>query len=514
MAVRGAVAAGHPLTAETACTVLREGGNAFDAALAALCSACITEPVLASLGGGGFLLAASPTHGDRVYDFFVHTPRRPRAQDELDFCPVTVDFGTATQEFHIGHGAIATPGVVRGMFAIHADLGRMPMTEIVAQAITLAREGVRLNDLQAYILGIVAPIYTASDGARRVYTRDGSSESLLQAGDRMRSPEWADMLDSLAREGDRLFYEGELARLIIEQSQAQGGQLGADDLLAYRVERRAPLTIDFHDAQLLTNPPPSSGGILIGFALKLLEDAPADLPAWEMSRYWQYLADVMVLTNEARGTGLAASGEFSESLLDAELVARYRTEVAGIARARRGTTHISVIDADGNAASLSISNGEGCGSIVPGTGIMLNNMLGEEDLNPQGFHAWQPDQRMTSMMAPSVVRDARGQRRIVLGSGGSNRIRTAILQVLMNLLVRRMPIEAAVTQARIHCERGYLNIEQGDARALRELLQAWPDHRIWHEQNMFFGGVHCVADSQDGVDGAGDTRRGGVYRVA
>jgi gamma-glutamyltranspeptidase/glutathione hydrolase len=510
---KGAVAAGHPLTAETACTVLREGGNAFDAALAAFCSACIAEPVLASLGGGGFLLASSPRHGDRVYDFFVHTPRRQRAPDELDFRPVTADFGTATQEFHIGSGAIATPGMVRGMFAVHEDLGHMPMRDIVAQAVTVAREGVALNALQAYILGVVAPIYTATDSARGLYTRDGDAESVLREGDKLRSPDWADMLESLAREGERLFYEGELAQLIVEQNHA-GGQLGADDLRAYEVHRRAPLNVDFHDAQLLTNPPPSSGGILIGFALKLLEGAPADLPGWETSRYWMHLADVMALTNEARVAALAEPAAHGDALLDAEFVARYRAEVAGRARAPRGTTHISVIDAHGNAASLSVSNGEGCGSIVPGTGIMLNNMLGEEDLNPNGFHAWQPDQRMTSMMAPSVIRDARAQRRIVLGSGGSNRIRTAILQVLMNLLALRMPIEDAVAHRRIHCERGFLNIEQGDPQALQALLQAWPEHKIWPEPNMFFGGVHCVMDTENGVTGAGDARRGGVYRVA
>ena len=227
-----------------------------------------------------------------------------------------------------------------------------------------------------------------------------------------------------------------------------------------------------------------------------------------------YLANIMALTNEARVAALSEPAEYGETLLDAEFVARYRAEVSGRARAPRGTTHISVIDAQGNAASLSLSNGEGCGSIVPGTGIMLNNMLGEEDLNPNGFHTWQEDQRMTSMMAPSVIRDARDQRRIVLGSGGSNRIRTAILQVLMNLLALRMPIEEAVAHERIHCERGFLNIEKGDAQSLHELLKAWPEHKIWPEQNMFFGGVHCVMDTEQGVLGAGDARRGGVYRVA
>ena len=168
--MNGAVAAGHPATAEAAAWALREGGNAFDAAMAGLCAACVAEPVLTSLGGGGFLLAHQEGGRNTLYDFFVQTPMHRRSVSELDFYPILADFGTAQQEFHIGMGSIATPGTIKGLFRIHCELGSLPMREIVQPALDFARNGIVLNRLQAYIFSIVAPIYLSTPGARHVYS--------------------------------------------------------------------------------------------------------------------------------------------------------------------------------------------------------------------------------------------------------------------------------------------------------------------------------------------------------
>ena len=149
MAAKGAVAAGHPKTADAAALLLEAGGNAFDAALAALCAACVAEPVLTSLGGGGFLTAKTAAGKTQVYDFFVQTPRRKRPPYDIELFPVVADFGTAKQEFHIGMGSLATPGTVRGLFDVHRELGSIPMRRIVEPAVMTARDGVRLNHLQA-----------------------------------------------------------------------------------------------------------------------------------------------------------------------------------------------------------------------------------------------------------------------------------------------------------------------------------------------------------------------------
>jgi gamma-glutamyltranspeptidase/glutathione hydrolase len=509
---RGVVAAGHTLTAEAAAEVLRAGGNAYDAVLAALLVACVSEPVLCSPGGGGFLLARPAMQKPRVYDFFVQTPAAHRPESELDFRPILADFGAVTQEFHIGHGTVAVPGVVRGLFDIHRDLGTLPMGDIVAQAVSHAKDGIHVTPFQAYLFRVVSATFTATEECHRIFRGRDDTRALVAEGETLRQPELADTLETLAIEGDALFYRGEIAACIANDMQ-RGGQITREDLAKYAVERRLPLTLDYHGVRMHTNPPPSSGGLLIAFGLKLLE--PVDVNALDFAScaYLDTLSRVMGATAEARVAAAGDSGLDSERILDDRFLARYRSEIAGRAASRRGTTHISVIDADGNLASLTVSNGEGSGYVVPGTGIVMNNMLGEEDLNPGGFHRWPEGHRMTSMMAPSLLEWPDGGT-VALGSGGSNRLRTAILQVLLNLIDFRLPVEEAVYAPRVHYENGLLSVEGGfDVERLGALLEAFPDHQLWDARNMFFGGVHTVTASGQSMHGAGDARRGGASLV-
>jgi len=519
-ATRGALAAGDAATANAAAEMLRDGGNAFDAALAALCAAPIAEPVLASLAGGGFLLA-EPAGGESVlYDFFCQTPKRRKPEHEIEFYPVDVDFGTTTQEFHIGMGATATPGVVAGLFAVHQDLGRLPMTRIVEPALELARRGTEISELQARILNIVSPIYLATRSSADLFESATNPGHVLGEAELYRPTAMADALEALGREGADLFYRGEIATELLEVCAAAGGMLTRADMEQYQVVRRRPLERNFDGARILTNPPPSSGGPLIAFALAMLDnrggsEAPDD-PDWLMR-----LADTMAATNAARtGCGLdeCCDEQMVSTLLSDPVLAEYRRSMEGRALKQGGTTHVSVIDAAGNAAAMSLSNGEGCGHVLPGCGIMPNNMLGEEDINPQGFHRWTPDTRISSMMAPTLA-DQAGGKRTALGSGGSNRIRTAILQVLMNVLRSGMGLEDAVAAPRVHFERGLLNVEAVgadggfDPRRIARFTDPFANKELWDHFSMFYGGVHAVSlDPATGAfDGAGDARRGGVY---
>ncbi|NIP46626.1 MAG: Gamma-glutamyltranspeptidase [Gammaproteobacteria bacterium] len=509
---RGVVAAGHTLTAEAAAEVLRAGGNAFDAALAALAVASVVEPVLCTPGGGGFLLAHPAREKPRVYDFFVHTPSRRLPESSLDFRPILADFGGVTQEFHIGLGTVAVPGLVRGLFEIHRDLGTLPMRDILAQAVTHAKDGVTVTPFQAYVLGVVSATFTATQACQRIFRSARDAEALVGEGECLRQPELADTLETLAIEGDDLFYRGEIAAAIARDMHG-GGQITFDDLAGYAVERRVPLTLDYHGVRMLTNPPPSSGGLLIAFGLKLLQSLDAQALGFATCDYLDTLVRVIGATAEAR---VAAGGDAhldADVMLDETFVARYRNEIAGRAASRRGTTQISVIDADGSLASLTVSNGEGSGYVVPETGIVMNNMLGEEDLNPGGFQRWPEAHRMTSMMAPSALEWPNGDR-IALGSGGSNRLRTAILQVLLNVIDFGLHVEDAVHAPRVHYENGHLSVEGGfDMDRLGALLEAFPDHHVWDRRNMFFGGVHTVMAGEKGMQGTGDARRGGASLV-
>ncbi len=516
MPCKGVVAAGHELTVEAAEIVLREGGNAFDAILAAHFAACVTEPVLASLGGGGYMIAR-PAGGEAVlYDFFVQTPRRKLPADPEGFRPIVADFGTDQQEFHIGQGTIATPGSVKGAFAIHRELGSMPMARIAEPAVRYAREGVTLNRLQAYIFSIVSPIYLATPESRAIFCSRTAEDSMPVEGETLRQPDLADTLEQIAADGERVFYRGELGRAIVEHCRQAGGQLTHDDLEQYEIIRRKPLEVQFGGAVVTTNPPPSSGGILIAFALELLRDLGLAKVEFGDYAYLRLLAEVMELTNQARVDSLAGGDGQADSggrILNPEYLERYRQQIAHRARAIRGTTHISVIDAAGNVAAMTVSNGEGCGSIVPGTGIMLNNMLGEQDLNIDGFHLWEENRRMTSMMAPTLIRTRHGAL-AATGSGGSNRIRTALLQVMLNLIHFKMDVSRAVLSPRIHLEEGKLSVEGGfSPKEIGRLVKDYPDHQVWPEINLFFGGANTVMADHGQYAGAGDPRRGGVCRA-
>ncbi|MCB1504591.1 MAG: gamma-glutamyltransferase [Hyphomicrobiaceae bacterium] len=499
---KGIVAAGHKATADVAAQVLASGGNAFDAVIAGLFAACVAEPVLASLGGGGFLMAHDPRHGgdDLLYDFFVDTPRNRLPSGKADFFGVVVDFGPATQEFHIGMGASATPGLVPGLFAVHRAHGSLPMADLVAPAARIARAGVEVNEFQDYLFRIAAPIYTRNAESRAIFAPGGDP---LKLGDTLRNPSLANTLTLLGMSGEQLFVSGEVGREIVGQCAALGGHLEASDLKGYRVEVRAPLVTQHKGAAIDLNPAPAASGPLIAFAMRLLDGIAGDREPSALE-----LALAMAATNSAR---MELANE-PERILASDVISAHVATLANHAGAYRGTTHISVIDDDGRAAAATVSNGEGNGRLVGPYGFMLNNMLGEEDLNPEGFGNWQPGRRMSTMMAPTIIRTADG-RLIALGSGGSNRIRTAILQVAINAIDRGMSLADAVIAPRLHVEKcGTLSYEeQIGSAAANSLRQAFPETRAWPEPNMFFGGVHAVERARDGkLSGIGDPRRAGV----
>ncbi len=530
----GVIAAGHSKTAEAGQEILQAGGNAFDAAVAAMLSTCVVEPTLASLGGGGFLLAhqANGTAGgeNTLFDFFTQTPGNRADGDQPNFYPIEANFGDSVQEFHIGLGSMAVPGMLAGVLAVHGRLGRLPLSVVAEPAVAYARNGVEVSEFQDYCYQLLDPILMATPGARNIYAPEGHR---LRAGETIQMPLFADTLEYLAGLGDRealrAFYEGEIAQQVVRDCQAGGGYLSLEDFRQYRVIERSPLTLNYRGVQIITNPPPSAGGSLIAFCLELLDRFDLAQMTFGSMEHLTLLAQAMRWTNEARRSHLD-DFLFEEAIADkfiaAELVDRYAQplkEIMAKGVNRWGsTTHISVMDDEGNAASVTTSNGEGASYVIPGTQIMMNNMLGEEDLNPGGFHQWPVNQRMSSMMAPTMILKA-GKPQLVLGSGGSNRIRTAILQVISNILDFGMPLQAAVEAPRIHWESGTFHLEPG--LGLTGLDAAQPDESErfvsaqlgteqllqWQRSNMFFGGVHSVGlDGAGALQGAGDPRRSGA----
>ncbi|WP_205699238.1 gamma-glutamyltransferase family protein [Conexibacter sp. SYSU D00693] len=486
----GVVAAGHPTTAAVGADVLRAGGTAVDAAIAACLASWACEPLLTGPGAGGYLMVAGPGIAPALLDFFVAAPS---GGERAPLTTVEVSFGSAVQPFHVGASSCGVPGCPAGLEEAARRWGTFPLRDLAAPAVELARAGVVLNAQQAYVFEILAAILVSTPEARAVFAPGGE---VLREGERFESPELADTLERFGAEGAAPFLTGDLAAATVEAVQSRGGTLTAADLAGYRAQAREPARVGYRGREVLLNPPPSAGGILLALAFAALDRTdgpprPADLVA--------AMEDVQRARTAAFDEGLAEPG-FLERFLAANL---------------GSTTHVSVVDGAGRACAVTCTNGEGSGVVVPGTGIHVNNVMGEEDLNPQGFFVAPPGRRMPSMMAPTVLTDPAapdGGVQLVLGSAGSNRIRSAILQTVVGVVDHGRETSDAVTAPRLHVEDGVVFAEPGlDLAGLgrREVVE-------FAAPNLFFGGVQAVGrDPRTGrLTGAGDPRRGGAVVVA
>jgi len=485
---RGLVAGGHPAVADAAATVLERGGNAFDAVVAAGFAASVAEPTLSSLGGGGFLLARTAAGDATLFDFFVDTPGRGLEAGAVEphFVPVTIAFPGSDQVFNVGRGSVAVPGCLAGYLHVHERLGVLPLADVVAPAVDLAAGGVVVSPMGASLVALLWPIFEQAPDTHALFAPHGHA---LRPGERMVNPDLAAFLDRLGREPGHTFHHGELAEAFAADQAGGGGLVTAEDLVAYRVVEREPLAVGYRGHRVLTNPAPSFGGTLVGLTLQLLEDG-GSLPERGTPDHAVALVEAMVETDRRRAAGAAGARP----------------------QATRGTTHVSVADRHGNVASMTTSNGEASGHLVPGTGILLNNMLGEDDLHPDGFHAAPAGERVASMMSPTVVLDPSGDPRLVVGSGGSKRIRTTIVQVVSAVVDHGVPVEAAVPAPRLHWDGDLLQVEPGWSPAtVAALRERWPVNE-WAEKNLYFGGAHAVVPSGPVGEGraAGDPRRGGA----
>jgi gamma-glutamyltranspeptidase / glutathione hydrolase len=514
--MRGAIAAGHRLTAEAGAEILAEGGNAVDACLAAAFASWVAESPLTGPAAGGFLLVhRARDRSDRLLDFFVTRPGRGSGEpNEAHMESIDIDFdGSTHQVFLIGEGSCAVPGAVAGLEAAHARYASLPWRRLLEPAIALARGGVELTPQQAYLHAILDLILRHTSEGRAVYGRDGR----ITAGERIVMPDLAETLERLAEGGAAELYEGELGAQLVRHLEQNGGLVTQDDLAAYRVIWRRPIRVSYEGREFVSNPPPSSGGVLIGYGLSLLDRLGKDGNPGSADAI-EALVEVMREQSRARAgrfLGDLYRGGLARKLYSEENV---RAALERIERGDRsapeaagapGTTHISVVDERGNAASVTASIGSGSGVLVPGTGIHMNNMLGEYDLNPPGRRA-RPGARLPSMMAPSLALDNE-RPRLVVGSAGSIRLRGAILQIVVNVLHHGLPVEEAIEAPRVHLDDGEVHCEGGhDPRELDRLEARGYELIRWRKRNLYFGGAAAVERRDDGsLAAAGDPRRGG-----
>ena len=461
------VAAGHPATAEVGLRVLAAGGSAADAAVAAVLACCVSESVLTGIGGGGFATYFDAGSGTvTCLDFFCAVPGLDGDVAPGPMVPIQVSFGDLPMQYAIGESSVGVPGIPAGVGEVHRRWGKLPWQRVVTPAISLARSGVILPIQQARTLISVAPALLPGFGAS-IYSPGGK---LLEGGDLLHHPGLDVALGVLAEEGPAAFYTGSVAEILVDTVRSGGGAIGPKDLADYRVlsvpVEQAPLAgtkvFARHD---LNNTIPTLGSL------------PDSLPE---------------LTPGERAVALANA-------------------LISYGRQRLGdTSNISVVDADGNACVVTLTLGIGSGVWLPGLGVHLNSMLGEGELLTPGL---EPGDRMASNMCPLVVVDADGGLVMATGSAGASRIRSALIETLLNVLVDGDDMRTALHRPRfhavddhsgapavIHSEPGY---DEGELSALEDA--GYVINR-WDHFSHYFGGVSAVGHA----GASGDPRRGGV----
>lgn len=483
-----AIAAPNAAAADAGAQIARAGGNAVDAALAAVLVTLVNEVGIVTLSSGGFV-TVQPAGGGTAYtvDGWMDMPGRAGVVPGGTW-DVTTEYGGGLN-ITIGPGSVAVHGAVAAMGEAQQRDGRLPWADIVAPAIDVARSGFRLGAASRFYLAYVHEDIFGWDPASRAALHD---EHASLTSDPIVLPDLARSLELIAEHGPAVLHTGELARLISADVLARGGLLGMADLAAYRPVVRPALVTRMGGWALATAPPPSVGGVCLAAMLRLLDGRVHG--TWDDdARDWLIRVQRAVLGHRLDvldlSTDLAGDAAAFLDLIDRDPAAVLESG---------STAHVSATDSDGLGCSVTVSSGYGSGMIATGTGIWLNNCLGEQELNPAGLHVRAPGSRLLSNMAPTVGHHPDGST-LAIGSPGADRITTALAQVIAGYLSGAMTLEEAVGQPRVQVHRA--------GRADEQI-------RVETDLTMYFGGVGATVVRADGtLEAAADPRRDGASRI-
>ncbi|MDP2856757.1 MAG: gamma-glutamyltransferase [Bacillota bacterium] len=520
----GAVATAHPLASLAGVEMLKMGGNAVDAAVAAAFAIGVAEPSCSGIGGGGFMLIRMNQTAEVTFiDFREVAPQKATA----DMYPMEGNsvIGDANET---GHLAVAVPGDVAGLCLALQSFGRLTLTDVVAPAVRYAEEGVPITQsLRRSCEAQRERLGTFSEFSK-IYLRNALFAS---TGGILQNPDYARTLRLIAEEGAGVFYEGEIATAIAAEIRCNGGVLTEDDLAAYRPSIRTPVTGSYRGYDIVSTSLPSCGGIHVVEILNMLESLDAKALGHNTAEHLHLLAEIQKRVFADRDKYMGDPGFVdvpSEGLTSKAYAAeRVReinfsraTKFAGIKPGRpvvheaSSTTHLSTMDRELNMVSLTQTIGRffGCGVVVPGYGFVLNDEMHDMDPRPGGPNSIAPGKKPLSSISPTlVVKD--GLPHMTVGSPGSRRIITAVSQVISNVIDHGMGIQDAIEAARVHAEGDQLHIEGRVPReTVQRLICMGHNVTLGKEYDMFFGGAQGVIfDSVQGVfRGGADPRRDGM----
>ena len=490
---RLAIAAGNRLGSQAAVSVARQGGNAVDACLASAIMGWVAEPFFASIGGSGFVAVRAPDGTVEIIDGNNIMPFTKPEQSGQGIRRIFLPDYADGIYMGIGGGSIGVPGILRAAHVAWERHGKIEWAALFQDAIRIAREGLSFPRTSDYYLSCTwGAIWSQYPASSDLFSYEGRP---MREGELLVQPELAESLEAIAEDGPDSFYKGELANEIVDAIAADEGFLGHQDLDKYSAEIREPVSGDAFGWHVQSNPPPAVGGAVLMHMLTVLGDADLRDPVDRLSAIVEAQRAAVGYRKERYQDPDSVAAAFEEAL----------AHIRGRSQRSSETTHTSSADADGFVCSITESNGYGSGLIVHG--MLLNNTLGEEELNPMGPHRLPPGSRCHSNMAPTI---ASGPGVTVgLGSPGADRIVGAIAQTLLGLAADGKSLEEAVGSP-----RAYLDPRpEGETLCFEPGL---PGHdlsyipRPYEEPHMFFGGVQAALVREDGtVEATHDPRRSG-----
>ncbi len=497
-----AVASTSQLAADAAREVAAAGGNAVDCALAAALLAMNTEPGVCAMAGGAYITVWAAGSDPITIDGNVAVPGAGLADAERGHgaVGVSMEYGGGIETL-VGTGSVAVPGTLAAMEHAWKKYGNAEWRSIFRPTIRAVRDGFPLSTACHYYLGYSGKCIfgRSDDGHDALHNVDGS---LRDAGTPIEIPHLENSLDAIAREGARIFYEGDIARALVQHCRDGGGMLTREDLGNYRALERQPLMVDIGSWRIASNPPPAVGGAML--AAMLLACADLEQNTWTSAALEQLIQSQQAcLDFRKRHLDLAddvgaEAARLVESARNGQLIGRWTSA---------STVHTSVVDNAGTGCAITASAGYGSGEMPAGTGLWLNNCLGEIELNRRGLDAGPSGVRLPSNMAPSVAR--RDGAVVAVGSPGADRITTALQQFLINYLQMNMPLEDAIAHPRIHVDTSGEEVRLMSEAGL-DLPETDLPTKVFPNLSMYFGGVGAaVCDGNAGLATAADPRREG-----
>lgn len=533
-AKHGMVASQETLASRTGVEILKQGGNAVDAAVAVAFSLAVTLPRAGNIGGGGFMLVHLAKENKTIaIDYREMAPSKAKKDIFLD------ENGNAVTKLSREHGlAVGVPGTVMGMSLALEKYGTMTMAQVTAPAIKMAQEGISVSpDLAVSLAGLKRRMSQWPSTAAIFYKADGSD---FQVDDILKQPELAHSLQLIAEKGTKGFYEGETAEKLVKAVQEAGGIMTLEDLKHYKAVEREPVRGQYRGYEVVSMPPPSSGGVHIIEMLNVLQQFPIDKFGHNTAQTIHVMAEIMKHAYADRSEYLGDPDFYKvpvKQLTDKDYAQKIASQIAlnkttpseeikpgNLAPYESDqTTHFSVVDKWGNAVSntYTLNFSYGSGLVAKGTGILLNNEMDDFSAKPgtpNGYglvggdaNAVEGNKRPLSSMSPTIVMKD-GKPFLVTGSPGGSRIITTTLQIIMNVIDHGLNIAEASNAARVHHQwlPDELRVETSLNRDTISLLEA-KGHKVSVQSAM--GSTQSIMVTDQGIFGATDPRHSGSEAV-